>query len=413
MKKLHLAIILFTLSISSVFSQAPSEVIRNKLITAGFENIRVDIDKNNYTISFENNIYRWNVRALSTALDTISRYASEHASLNVLLLRFGQPQIVTKVDASKWITFRNDTIENGSIDSTLTISYKTKVDWDRIRHSIPVNRNTVKFDFVFYPQFYIANLTFSTIYKIQFNIAPALEVSFWKGMLFTAQVVLPIYSDSRVYGEEGNKVRPGFIVLSQDFRLNGPWFGNVSIGNFNNHRYGLDVSIRHPFKNPRWDIGFNAGFTGFSVITDEGWELGELNTFTFSLSAGYFLPRFNLQGNVSAGRFLHGDYGVRFDLTRMFGETAIGFYAAYSILEPDIGGQPNFGFHFAIPFPPGKRFKHKTVRVNLPHYFDWEYNGATDFLYNRYYERRPNENRSEHYFNPLYIKNELLKNRHF
>ena len=362
LKTHFLIFFLILLSAASSVSQTSTETLRNKLVETGFENIRVNTDQDLYTISFENNIYRWNVRALSTALDTISKYVPEDASLNVLQLRFGQPQIVTKVDASNWNTFRNDTIGNGLIDSALTISYKTKTDWDRIKHSIPINRNTVKFDFVFYPQFYLANLTFSTIYKIQFNIAPALEVSFWKGMLLTAQVVLPIYSDSRVYGEEGNKVRPGFIVLSQDFRLNGPWFGNVSIGNFNNHRYGLDLSIRHPFKNPRWDIGFNTGLTGFSVVTDNGWEFGDLNTFTFSLSAGYFLPRFNLRFDVKAGRFLHGDYGGRFDLARMFGETAIGFYAAYSVLNPDIGGQPNFGFHFAILFPPGKRFKHRTLR---------------------------------------------------
>ncbi|RKZ82267.1 MAG: hypothetical protein DRQ39_10910, partial [Gammaproteobacteria bacterium] len=86
---------------------------------------------------------------------------------------------------------------------------------------------------------------------------------------------------------------------------------------------------------------------------------------------------------------------------------------AYTVLDDGEGGHPNAGFHFAIPFPPGKRLKHKTFRVNLPRFIDWEYNGATDFVYNRYYERRPNENRSEHYFNPDYIKNELMENRHY
>lgn len=276
-----------------------------------------------------------------------------------------------------------------------------------------MNRNTVKFDFVFYPQFYMTNLTFNTIYEVQLNIAPAVEVSFWKGMLLTAQVIIPIYSNKQVYGFEGNKIRPGFIVLSQNFRLKGPWFGNFSIGNFNNNRYGIDFSIRHPLKNARWDVGFNTGLTGYFIVTNNSWEIGVPNTITFSLSAGYFLPRFNLRFNVKAGRFLQGDYGGRFDLTRMFGEISIGFYVAYSIINFEEEGFPNFGFHFAIPFSSGKRFKRKAARVALPRYFDWEYNGATDFLYNRYYERRPNENRSEHYFNPYYIKNELMKNRHY
>ncbi|MEJ2595897.1 MAG: hypothetical protein P8100_12415, partial [bacterium] len=61
--------------------------------------------------------------------------------------------------------------------------------------------------------------------------------------------------------------------------------------------------------------------------------------------------------------------------------------------------------------PPGKRLKHRRLRVDLPRYFDWEYNGATEFVYNRYYERRPNENRSEHYLNPVYLQQEIVKYR--
>ena len=95
-----------------------------------------------------------------------------------------------------------------------------------------------------------------------------------------------------------------------------------------------------------------------------------------------------------------------------------GEYREYELelkIIADIGlvGYPNAGFHVAIPFPPGKRLKHRRLRANVPRYFDWEYNGATEMIYNRYYERRPNENRSEHYFNPDYIKNELLKNKHY
>jgi hypothetical protein len=233
-------------------------------------------------------------------------------------------------------------------------------------------------------------------------------------MLFTAQVILPIYSDCKVYGSGGNKIRPGFIVLSQNFRLPGPVFGSMSIGNFNNERYGVDLKLNYPFKNPRWYVGLNAGLTGYSVFTaEEGLELGEMNTVTLFGMAGYFLPKLNLRFELSGGRYIRGDYGGRFDLSRMFGETTIGLYASFTTLEGIDDVQPNAGFHVAIPFPPGKRFKRKRFRVNLPNYFDWEYNGATEFYYGRYYETRPDENRTAHYLNPHYIKNELLKNRHY
>ena len=413
MRKLFTSFLFILLSVNPAISQTTAEIVENKLINTGFENIRVNAEHEKYTISFENNIYRWNVRALSTALDTISKYVSEDASLSIVQLSLDIPQIVTEVDATEWLKFRKGDLEKQNLDSTLQISYKTSGVWNQLKHNKPLNRNTVKFDFVFYPQLYLTNLFFNSIYEVQFNIAPALEFSLWKGSQFIAQVIFPIYSDPTVYGEEGNKIRPGFLVLSQNFRFDGPWFGNVSLGNFNNHRYGLDFTIGHPFKNPRWNIGFNAGLTGSSVFTSNGWEVGELNTLTFFVGAGYFLPRFNLRFDVKAGRFLQGDYGGRFDLTRMFGETTIGFYASYTVTEPGGDGNPNAGFHFSIPFPPGKRFKHKTLRVNVPRYFDWEYNGATDFIYGQDFESQPNENRSEDYFNPIYIKEELLMNRHY
>lgn len=413
MRKLFTSFLFILLSVNPAISQTTAEIVEIKLINTGFENIRVNAEHEKYTISFENNIYRWNVRALSTALDTISKYVSEDASLSIVQLSLDIPQIVTEVDATEWLKFRKGDLEKQNLDSTLKVSYKTSGVWNQLKHNKPLNRNTVKFDFVFYPQLYLTNLFFNSIYEVQFNIAPALEFSLWKGSQFIAQVIFPIYSDPTVYGEEGNKIRPGFLVLSQNFRFDGPWFGNVSLGNFNNHRYGLDFTIGHPFKNPRWDIGFNAGLTGSSVFTSNGWEVGELNTLTFFVGAGYFLPRFNLRFDVKAGRFLQGDYGGRFDLTRMFGETTIGFYASYTVTEPGGDGNPNAGFHFSIPFPPGKRFKHKTLRVNVPRYFDWEYNGATDFIYGQDFESQPNENRSEDYFNPIYIKEELLMNRHY
>lgn len=398
---------------SGFFGQDRSEMLKEKLINTGFENIRVSNEDSIYHISFENNIYRWEVRALSTALDTIAEYAPKDARINLVQLRYDIPQISTSIDAVSWLKFRHDTTVNSGIDSALTISYKTKSSWNLIKKDKPLKRNIARFDLVFYPQFYLANLTYEKVYEIQFNIAPALEVSFWKGMLLTAQVIFPIYNDCKVYGEGGSKIRPGFLVLTQDFRLPGPVFGKVSVGNFNYDRYGVDLKLNYPFKNPRWYIGMNAGFTGYSVFTNEGWELGDLNTATFSANAGYFLPRFNLRFELSAGRYIRGDFGGRFDLSRMFGETTVGLYGMYSTLELGESGQPNAGFHVAIPFPPGKRFKRRRFRVNLPNYFDWEYNGATELYYGRYYEIRPDENRTEHYLNPLYIKNELLKNRHY
>ena len=71
-----------------------------------------------------------------------------------------------------------------------------------------------------------------------------------------------------------------------------------------------------------------------------------------ALKASVYEPRFNLQFDLQAARYLYGDYGVRGDCTRHFGEYAIGVYGMYT------DGEINGGFHFAIPLP-GKKWSRK------------------------------------------------------
>lgn len=86
-----------------------------------------------------------------------------------------------------------------------------------------------------------------------------------------------------------------------------------------------------------------------------------------ALKASVYEPRFNLQFDLQAARYLYGDYGVRGDCTRHFGEYAIGVYGMYT------DGEINGGFHFAIPLPGKKWSRNRGVRVRQADYFAMEY----------------------------------------
>lgn len=67
------------------------------------------------------------------------------------------------------------------------------------------------------------------------------------------------------------------------------------------------------------------GVTGFSAVTaDEGWYIGTKMRVNASVTASYYEPHTNLQFDLSANRYVFGDYGIRGDCTRHFGEYAIG-----------------------------------------------------------------------------------------
>lgn len=112
--------------------------------------------------------------------------------------------------------------------------------------------------------------------------------------------------------------------------------------------------------------------------------------------------------DFKAGRYIYGDYGVRGDCTRHFGEYAIGLYALCT------DGEINGGFHFAIPLP-GKKWSRKGFfRVKPADYFAWAYGMVADGEYiekqlGKSYSTRPNENRSSNFYQPDYIRYFLIK----
>lgn len=395
-----LHIVLFSFSAITAVAQTSSEKLSKALIISGFENVRVATTNSGTFVSLEDNLYRWNVDGIRSALDIIATMEKKYPA-TLILLKKGIPQIQINLSTPKWQNNLNGANPTTAKEVDIEVTYKINDSWKLKKKITPSNPTENKIDLVVYPQFGLQNTLLTQIYEIQLNIAPAIEVSLWPGMLFTGQVIFPIVNQ---LGYEGDFIRPGFVTLSQEFRLPLQWFGRATIGNFNANRYGADVCFNHPLNNNRWNISLNAGLTGSSHFYDGQWVTNEINTLTWFAKTGYYYPKFNLQFDLSYGRYLNNDYGFRIDCTRHFGETTIGVYVMYT------GSKSNGGFHFSVPLPTHKRGRKHSLRLVSSRYFDWEYNAGTEFYYGRYYETRPNENRSEHWINPIFIKSEILKN---
>ena len=103
-----------------------------------------------------------------------------------------------------------------------------------------------------YPELSLKNLVITQVYQVLFNLSPAIEVSFWKGMKLTAQMVFPVYNDG--YGSRAGRIHPGFLTLRQTVRMPYNIWGTLTVGMFNGGRYGGDIHLFHPFKNERFSV---------------------------------------------------------------------------------------------------------------------------------------------------------------
>lgn len=381
-------VFLFFIPISN---QAQTELLKKALTTAGFENIRAIEKDNELILSLENNVYRYSPTGVTVVMDSINNYFIGKP-VNLIILDKGVPAIL--------IRYSTIMIDSTYVLKDMDVTYETERYWSLVKDCLATNTHKYKTDIVIYPQVAFQNHNLKGIYEGQFNIAPAVSTSLWKGMLITGQLIIPVYNNLNV---EGDYIRPGFVVLSQKYRFKNSWFGELSGGLFNAYRYGFDLKIQRPIGNQNWDISFQTGYTGDSQIENGDWKRSSLNTFTCFTSLSYYYSQYDIKTSIGAGRFINEDYGINFNVSRYFGETSISFYAF-------VGDGPfTGGFHFSVPIAPRKRNRNNNVRVVPAKYFDLKYNYESEPLYFKTYETKPGGNPFGEWTYPLWMKKEILK----
>jgi hypothetical protein len=325
-------------------------------------------------------------------------------SIYLILQEDRLPQIVLSLEEEQVNAYRDRRISLTQLLSYTQISYSVDEFMQKFKNVNRENPSAGKIDILLYPQIYLNNSWFDKLYGTVINIAPAVEVGLWKGASLTGQVIVPVWNNMK---GEMDYFRAGMLVFRQAYRFPKNIFMTFNIGNFNENRMGTDIAFSYIPDNDRWEAGINAGLTGSSTFYSGKWEVSEWKRMNGAIHFQYNEPFFNIQFDITGQRYIYGDYGVRFDCTRHFREVSIGLYALYT------DGMPNGGFHFAVPLPGVKRAKRHAVRVTVPEYFDWEYEAQSGNQYfqkrlGRFYETRPDQNRSQRNYNPSHLKTLLV-----
>ena len=327
--------------------QTGNETIE-ELISMGFENVRCTENENERIYTIENNVYKAQGFGLAKAIEIIQRQGLPSGKqCKVIVTHLEVPEMS--------LTYRPST-NNESLSTSGNTGWETSYDidgWEEVRKEKAKNSSRYKVDLLVYPQLSYKNLIITQIYQALFTLNPAVEVSFWPGMKFTGQLIVPIYNDG--YGIYQDKVHPGFITLSQSFRLPYNIKGKATLGYFNADRYGADLMIFRPFKaDERFSLEGRLGFVGIGY-----WDGFKLHydtdmTWTWTVGANFYWPRYNTQFSLKGEQYLMKDRGVKFEMTRNFRYASIGVYAMNGK-----EGRSNGGFRFQVLLPPYKQKRHK------------------------------------------------------
>lgn len=372
-----------------------------ELISMGFENVRCAENEDERIYTIENNVYKAQGFGIAKAIEIIQKQG----------LPSGKPckVIVTHLEVPEMSLTYHPSSNNDSLSTNGNFGWATSYDvdgWKEVKREKAKNSSRYKVDILVYPQLSYKNLIITQIYQALFTLNPAVEVSFWPGMKFTGQLIVPIYNDG--YGIYQDKVHPGFITLSQRFRLPYNIKGKATIGYFSADRYGADLMFFRPFKaDERFSLEGRLGYVGIGYW--DGFRLHydtDMNL-TWTIGANFYWPRYNTQFCLKGEQYLMKDRGVKFEMIRHFRYASVGFYAMKG-KEANSNG----GFRFQVLLPPYKQKRHKSIpRVSTSYNMGIAYNAGNEQYYYKQYRSEANENiMNNNSFNPYFIKTEINHN---
>ncbi len=222
----------------------------------------------------------------------------------------------------------------------------------------------MKLDVFVHPQFNAQFGNYINTVESQINLAPAVSTTLWKGMFLSAQWIFPLQNE---LGYEGDFARPGLLTLNQTVRLPYNTFLSGTAGYFTQHRYGADLEVKKFWRNGRWAVGVNMGYTGFAAYLKGVWYWSDMDTWTGFLYGEYRFPKLDFTIKATCGKFIYRDKGLRLDAFRQFGEVTVGFFT----IKTTRGR--NGGFSISIPIFPPKRLSPSRIRISPALYFPWSY----------------------------------------
>lgn len=392
------AVCFMAITTASWGQEYEKEIVK-ELANLGFENIRYIENENERIFSLENITFRIQEKGISKVIETIQERFPNDKQCKIIVTNLDIPEFIL----TQSTTNKKDTTTWQKWDA----SYELGDNWNKIKKEKCTNSSRFKVDLLIYPQLSYQNMDITKIYQVMFTLNPAVEVSFWPGMKLTGQIIVPLYVDTQGYAAYSpiyKKVRPGFLTLSQRFRLPFNIKAKAVVGMFNNDQHGIDFEVFRPFKDERFSLEARAGYTGWGYWDGFKHYYNGQYQWTWSAGGNFYWPRYDVSFSLKGEQYLLGEKGVRFEMIRHFRYTSVGFYAMKAEKA-----KSNGGFRIQVALPPYKQKRHKYIpRISTSRNMGIIYNAGNERIYYKQYRAEASDNIMEkNRYNPIYIENKL------
>lgn len=378
---------------ASLWGQQDVEKAKLELEKAGFANVRVAQQDSLTVFTIQNDAYKLQASGIAAAVKLLTEQGmTEGGTLKLIVTDHSVPQVSLTYDPTV-----------GDWEVSHRVDRKS---WKLVRRQPKGNNSLGKIDITVYPQISLMNLIITQVYQSLWQLSPAIELEPWPGAKFSYMMKFPIYNDG--YGPAEDKIHPGIISLSQNFRIPGDIMGKATVGVFSNSRYGAVLSLSRRFAfNPRFWVEGWFGMLGLCYWEGFNFHMDPKFKPYFGVGAGYYWPKAETAFIVRVQKHLLDDYAIKAEMNRHFRYCTIGFYAEKGL---NSYAKTNGGFRFVVELPPYRFKRYKYVpRVNLGS-IGMGYNANNEQKWYRESKFEQSDNiMSSNAYNPYYIKKELKK----
>jgi hypothetical protein len=348
-------------------STCQKELVESALVQQGFENVRVNHNSDRHlSVEYENRVYRSNMDAagIVASIATANQDDSCEISLVPLVHRMPVCSITFNVE-----DYREFFSGNVSPDS---FAEKIKIVQDRFFHDDSVrsskNKSFGKFDLVLYPDlsYQLGNLENS--FKLYLTLSPEISTTLWQGFTLRGRYKIPLVDEIGHYKKQSSLTR---LIASQFLRIPYNGLAVLNVGMFDPDRWGASGEAAWFLFKGHVFVGSKIDYTGFLLFREGVWNYSKPHVFTNRTFCYYNFDKVDVSLGINYVKFLLGDYGYQFEISRVFKEIEIGFFATRTNKD-DFGG-----FTVKIPIFPNRRLRPGIVRISPPLYYSISYRSTS------------------------------------
>lgn len=323
------------LIVSCAYAQKASDNAE-RLVALGMENVtHKELSDKLQVIAFENRRYRFDAFGLK---EIIGQAKLQGDSIKLIIKRRDIPvlyvlQVGGEITEVSW---------SHEIDHIYP--YEQAANPSYFKVDIPIG-----FDY----RYQIGN--YDRHVRLALMSTVGLDITVAKGLSFQGAMGIPTFNNM----DTRNYLRPTHLLMVKDIRLPQNVLASTSIGFFGRNRAGMHFQWKKFIDNGTFSIGMNAGYTTYSNFSGmmDFLPVEDQNYSYFSFDMGYRWKKYDVQTNVSVGKFLYNDTGVQLSIFRQINVKQIGFMLMHTTLGS------NGGFFLRMPFIFNKYTKPTKVRI--------------------------------------------------